>query len=201
MPDAISLLDRDFYARPAPVVARELLNKVFVAGELSARIVETEAYGGSDDPASHGHRRRTERNGAMFGPPGHLYVYFTYGMHYCVCVVTGEDEEPSAVLIRAGEPLAGLDAMRPRRPKARIDRDLTNGPAKFAAAFGLTTDHDRLDLCGPEQRTQPIYLATDGTAAPSRPASSTRVGLTKGTTIRWRWYVRNNQFVSPGRPS
>lgn len=195
MPDG-DVLGRDFYARPAPVVARQLLNKVMVHGELAARIVETEAYGGADDPASHGHRRKTERNGVMFGPPGHLYVYFTYGMHYCACVVTGEEDESSAVLIRAAEPVRGIEQMRPRRAKARADRDLLNGPAKFAQAFGLTTDHDGLDLC-----SDTIRIESDGVAAPKRPASSTRVGLTKGTKARWRWFVRHSDFVSPGRPS
>jgi len=190
------ILGRDFYARSAPVVARDLLNKLFVSDDLVGRIVETEAYGGADDPASHGHRRRTERNGVMFGPPGHLYVYFTYGMHHCACVVTGDDGESSAVLIRAAEPLQGLDLMRTRRPKASVDRDLLNGPAKLAQAYALTTVHDGLDLCGAE-----IHVASDGARPPSRPASSTRIGLTKGAAKRWRWYVRSSTFVSPGRPS
>jgi len=192
----VEILGPDFYARSAPVVAKDLLNKLFVHEELVARIVETEAYGGADDPASHGHRRRTERNGVMFGPAGYLYVYFTYGMHHCACVVTGGDGESSAVLIRAAEPLQGLDLMRSRRPKASTDRDLLNGPAKLAQAYALTTADNGLNLSGAT-----LHVASDGSEPPARPASSTRVGLTKGTTKRWRWYVRSSKFVSPGRPS
>lgn len=198
----VSPLPRSFYARPAEIVAPDLLNKVVMLGELRGRIVETEAYGGSDDPASHGFRRKTDRNAVMFGRAGLLYVYFTYGMHYCVCVVTGDEGVSSAVLIRAVEPLGGLPVMRRRRPKARTDVDLTNGPAKFAQAFALTTDHDGLDVCALRQVDgDSLVVADDGIAPPPRPTITTRVGLSKGVETRWRWFVAGNRAVSKGRPS
>ena len=144
-------LPRSFYARDSLVVAPELLHKLLAHddpgdGRVAARIVEVEAYRGADDPGSHGYRGPTPRTASMFGPPGHLYVYFTYGMHWCANVVTGAAGESSAVLLRAAEPVAGLDVMRARRPKARRDRELCAGPARLAQAFGLTGIDDGADL-------------------------------------------------------
>ena len=177
-------LGRAFYERSSLVVAPELLNKVIVAGRCRGRIVEVEAYKGAEDPASHAYRGRTARNAVMFGPPGHLYVYFTYGMHHCANVVTGAAGVAEAVLLRAVEPLAGLDEMRARRPAARRDRDLANGPGKLCAAFGLDRGDDGVDLV-----RGPVRIVDDGVAPPNTPASSPRIGITKAVDRPWRWYV------------
>ena len=165
-------------------VAPELLNKVLVVGRCRGRIVEVEAYEGADDPASHAYRGRTARNEVMFGPPGHLYVYFTYGMHHCANVVTGIVGVAEAVLLRAVDPLAGLDEMRARRPAARRDGDLSNGPGKLCAAFDLDRGDDGADLV-----RGPVRIVDDGVAPPEAPATSPRIGITKAVDRPWRWYV------------
>jgi DNA-3-methyladenine glycosylase len=197
------VLPRSWYARDSREVAPALLNKVVIhldplAGELAVRIVEVEAYAGSEDRGSHGYRGRTPRTSSMFGPPGHLYVYFTYGMHWCANVVTGDDGTPNAVLLRAGAPLTGLDAMRERRPSARRDRDLCSGPARLTQALGLDRAHDGLDLV-----EGPLRIVDDGTPPPTSPAVTTRIGLAagKGEHHRWRWHVRDDENVSRARPT
>lgn len=194
---------RRWYARDAREVAPELLNKILVHDDghmpaVAARIVEVEAYAGSEDPGSHGYRGRTPRTATMFGPPGHLYVYFTYGMHWCANVVTADEGVCSAVLLRAGAPLAGHDEMRRRRPAARRDRELCSGPARLAQALGLGPEHDGADVT-----RGAVRILDDGTPPPSRPGVSTRVGLSagRGEHHRWRWYVRGDANVSRTRPS
>ena len=190
-------LPRPFYARDSRVVAPLLLNKVVVhdtdAGVVAARLVEVEAYAGAEDPGSHGHRGRTARTATMFGPPGHLYVYFTYGMHWCANVVTGTDGVCSAVLLRAGAPLAGLEVMRARRPAAKRDRELCSGPARLAQALGLDRAHDGADVVRGDLR-----ILDDGTPPPASPGVSTRIGLAtgKGHEHPWRWYVPGDENVS-----
>ena len=179
-------LEQEFYARDPRDVAPELLNKVLVSGECRGRIVEVEAYAGADDPGSHGYRGMTPRTEVMFGPPGRLYVYFTYGMHWCANVVCGEVGECAAVLLRALTPLAGLENMRERRPKARRDTDLCSGPAKLAAALGIHGDANGADLMSAEMG---IELLDDGIAPPSDPGRSVRIGLSSGSELPWRWYV------------
>ena len=195
-------LPRSFYARDAREVAPHLLGKLVVhddpgEGRLAVRLVEVEAYAGADDPGSHAYRGPTARNATMFGPPGHLYVYFTYGMHWCMNVVCGAEGWASAVLLRAGEPVDGLDAIRARRPAARRDRDLCSGPARLAQALGVGRDHDGVDLVGGELR-----VLDDGTPPPASPGVSVRVGLGlgRGEDHPWRWFVRDDPNVSRARP-
>jgi DNA-3-methyladenine glycosylase len=183
---------RRFYQRDSRIVAPELLNKVLVAGACRARIVEVEAYAGGEDPASHAYRGRTKRNATMFEHAGLLYVYFTYGMHWCANVVTGADGEGQAVLLRAAAPLAGLDEMRARRPAARTDRDLCRGPARLCQALAITGTHDGTDVV----RDAQIWLGDDGTAPPGEPGVSRRIGLSKGVEPLWRWFVTGDPHVS-----
>ena len=139
-------LTREFFARDSVLVAPELLNLVLVGRGAAGRIVEVEAYGGELDAASHAFRGRTPRNATMFGPPGHLYVYFTYGMHHCANVVCAEVGVARAVLIRALAPLAGLAAMRRRRGGRGGDAELCSGPARLCQALGIDRADDGADL-------------------------------------------------------
>ena len=186
---------RRFYRRDPREVAPELLNKLLVRGPLVARIVEVEAYCGAEDPGSHAYRGQTKRNATMFGKPGLLYVYFTYGMHWCANAVCGREGEGIAVLLRAAAPLEGVDAMRAVRPAARADRDLCSGPAKLCQAFGITGAHDGADLVAGDRE---IVIADDGTPPPVEPANGLRVGLTAGAEHPWRWWVPGDPNVSRG---
>jgi len=129
----------------------------------------------------------------MFGPAGHLYVYFSYGMHWCANVVCGRTGEAGAVLLRAAAPVAGLDAIRAARPKARRDRDLTSGPARLCQALGLDGTYDGADLVRADRG---VTLATDGEPLPVEPATSTRIGLSAGADRPWRWYLPGHPDVS-----
>jgi DNA-3-methyladenine glycosylase len=188
------VLTRAFYRRDSREVARELLNKVLVSDVgMAARIVEVEAYLGSIDPGSHAYRGETKRNRTMFAGPGRLYVYFTYGMHWCANAVCGEVGSGTAVLLRAAAPLDGLDQMWARRPKARTERDLLSGPAKLCQAFGLDGAYDGADLV---TRDRGLAMVDDGVAPPARPGRSPRVGLSAGAEHPWRWYVKGDPNVS-----
>ena len=187
-------LPRAFYRRDPREVAPELLNKVLVAGDgRRARIVETEAYCGPLDAAAHTYRGQTARNAVMFGAPGLLYVYFTYGMHYCCNAVCGEEGEGVAVLLRAAEPLAGLALMREARPKAKRDRDLCSGPARLCQAFGIARAQDGVDLV---TGVGGFGIVDDGVAPPDDPVVTTRIGIRHAAEEPWRWYVRGNPNVS-----
>lgn len=192
-------LGRGFFARPTLDVARDLLNKVLVAPGVAGRIVEVEAYRGDDDPGSHAYRGPTPRTEVMFGPAGHLYVYFSYGMHWCANVVTDRRGEPGAVLLRAVTPLRGVPTMRARRPAAVRDRDLANGPAKLARVFDLTGRHDGADLV---HAVHGVSIRDDGVPPPARPSVGTRIGLSRGGDLPWRFAVPGVAEVSrpvPGR--
>jgi DNA-3-methyladenine glycosylase len=186
-------LDRDFYRRSPLDVAPDLLGKVLVAGSRAGRIVEVEAYLGGVDPAAHTYRGRTARNEVMYGRPGLLYVYFTYGMHWCANAVCGDEDEGVAVLLRALEPVDGVEEMRVARPAARTDRDLCRGPARLCQALGITGHHNGLDLVRSEQG---VTIADDGTPPPADPVQTTRVGISVGVDSPWRWYVQGSRFVS-----
>ena len=195
-------LTPEFFARDAMLVAPDVLNKRFVVGECAGRIIEVEAYT-SDDPASHCYNGKTARNAAMFGPAGHLYVYFTYGKHWCANVVCGAEGWASAVLLRAAAPVDGLDVLRTRRSgtaaRARPDRELCAGPARLAQALGLTGAADDTDLVAPGAGV-PLRIVDDGTPPPADPGVSARVGLRagRGDEHPWRWYVRGDPNVSRG---
>ena len=187
---------RSFFARDSRIVAPALLNKLLVRGDRVGRIVEVEAYAGTEDPASHGFRGPTPRNEVMFGPAGHLYVYFTYGMHFCANAVCGQVGESSAVLLRALAPLAGLDEMRAARgPAARRDRDLCSGPAKLCQAFAIDRALDGEDLVQGED----VGVFDDGTPPPTTPGVSPRIGLAVAVEAPWRWFVPGDPNLSRSR--
>jgi DNA-3-methyladenine glycosylase len=193
-------LPRSFYRRDSREVAPLLLNKLIVREEpgaprLVARLVEVEAYCGSEDPGSHAFRGMTRRNATMFGPPGHLYVYFTYGMHWCSNVVGHAPGDASAVLLRAAAPLEGLDVMRSRRLRARSDRELCAGPARLCQALGITGAYDGTDLTRGTLR-----IVDDGTPPPDAPVITTRVGLRlgEGDELPWRFLVPGDPHISRG---
>jgi DNA-3-methyladenine glycosylase len=191
-------LPRSFYIQPTITVAKQLLGKIFVRkiGDeiLSGKIVEVEAYLGEKDPASHAYRGKTKRNELMFQTGGHLYVYFTYGMHFCANIVTEEADKGRAVLIRAVEPLTGIEIMKKNRKRVFTEHsliNLTNGPAKFCQAFGIAREQNGTDLLGDE-----IYL-TDGVGIPaSKIVATTRIGIKTGTDKKWRFYIKGNPLVS-----
>ena len=179
--------------RPVLEVAPLLLGATLRHGDVAVRITEVEAYDGADDPGSHAHRGRTARNSVMFGPPGHLYVYFTYGMHHCCNVVAGAEGAPAAVLLRAGEVTAGLDIARDRRPGS-ADRDLARGPARLCRALAIDLAHNgaRLD-------TPPLTLEPG--PAPEAVASGPRVGLRLAPERAWRFWLPDEPTVSQYRPA
>ena len=189
-------------AGAAPEVAPRLLGASLVShidGHVVAvRITEVEAYGGvGEDPGSHAYRGMTPRNATMFGPPGHAYIYFTYGMHWCVNVVTGPEGSASAVLLRAGEIVEGIEVARARRPSARSDRDLGRGPARLTTALGVTGEHDGVDLLGD---ASPLRLLL-----PSRPDPVVVVGPRTGVAgpgalTPWR-FATDHPTVSHYRPA
>ncbi|CAN5758434.1 DNA-3-methyladenine glycosylase [soil metagenome] len=194
----MTALPRDFYRRDPREVAPALLHKVLVSGPCRGLIVEVEAYCGGADPASHAFRGPTLRNATMFGPPGHLYVYFTYGMHWCANAVCGDEDEGVAVLLRALRPLAGLEEMWGRRPAAKRERDLCAGPARLCQAFGLNGTHDGDDLVTGEGATGEAgaTIVDDGIDPPSDVVCTTRVGISVAAQEPWRWYVAGDRNVS-----
>jgi DNA-3-methyladenine glycosylase len=184
-----------FYARDTELVARELLGAVLectVRGQrCRGRIVETEAYTGEEDLACHAAAGRTARTEVLYGPPGRAYVYFIYGMHWCVNAVTRRAGHPSAVLIRAVEPLEGLEAMRKRRG-ARSDRELTNGPGKLCEAFGITGPL----FHGVSLISSPLRILRGASVPDSDVAITPRIGISKAAGEPLRWIVRSSSFVS-----
>ena len=184
-----------FYERDTELVARDLLGCVLEChgpdGITSGRIVETEAYLGAHDAACHAAVGRTARNEALYGPAGTSYIYFIYGMYWCFNAVTRAVGHPSAVLVRALEPLDGMSLMRARRPHAKRDVDLTNGPGKLCLALGITGAHDGLSL------ERPPLLIRRGMPVADRDVIVTpRIGITKAADLPLRWLVADSRFVS-----
>jgi len=182
-------------AGPVLDVAPTLLGSILRCGDVSVRITEVEAYAGADDRGSHSYRGRTPRNTAMFGPPGHLYVYFTYGMHHCANVVCGGVGTPSAVLLRAGEVIEGMEAARLRRPGA-ADRDLARGPARLCTALAI----DLADY-GNDLATGRVRLELGDTPDPTSISRGPRVGLREGADAPWRFWLTGERSVSVYRPA
>ena len=179
------------------MVAPLLLNKVLVCGSRAGRIVEVEAYCGAEDPGSHAYRGLTKRNATMFGPAGHLYVYFSYGVHWCANVVCGDGGLPHAVLLRALAPSWGVEAMRGARARGQkhpvSDRDLCRGPGRLCQALDITRDHDGADLVSGDRE---VVVIDDGVLAPATPGISPRIGLTNGADRPWRYFVPGEPHVS-----
>ncbi len=193
--DSWLALPRDFYHRDPLLVAPDLLNKILARTDGRAgRIVEVEAYRGADDAAAHSFRGLTRRNATMFGPCGHLYVYFNYGMHWCANVVCASEEvKGSAVLVRAIEPLGDIAAMRQARRNPVRDRDIGAGPARLTQALGIDGALDGADLV---TGAQGIRVVDDGTPPPLAPVIGPRIGISKAVDNPWRWHVAGHAHVS-----
>jgi len=187
----------DLLAGPVVAAARGLLGCTVSANGVSVRLTEVEAYAGTaGDPASHAHRGRTPRNAVMFGPPGHAYVYFTYGVHWCMNVVTGPEGEASAVLLRAGEVIGGLDIARARRVAVRRDVDLARGPARLCTVLGLGRSAYGLFLLG----DGPVRVAPPAVPVPAAVvAAGPRVGVTGAHDVPWRFWIAGDPTVSTYR--
>lgn len=195
-----SKLPIEFYNRDVKSVAKSLLGKIFVRKidnlVLSGRIVEVEAYDGKNDQASHSYNGLTKRNEVMFGKPGNLYVYFTYGMHFCANVVTGKEGYGAAVLIRAIEPIEGISTLAKNRfNKENISQkeliNLCSGPAKICQAFNIKREQNGFNLSGNE-----IYILDAPEIPASKIVSATRIGIKKSIDLLWRYYIKDNPFVS-----
>jgi DNA-3-methyladenine glycosylase len=193
-----AILPRGFYARDTIEVARDLLGKVLVreapAGRMAVKIVETEAYCGPHDKACHASRGMTARNRVMFGEPGHAYVYFIYGMYHCLNLVTESDGYPAAVLIRAGEPLEGVDVMWARRKRAKKLTDLTSGPGRLCMALDIGRALNGADIC----KKGPLYVE-EGAQEHFEIVSGKRIGVDYAAEYKdkpWRFHIKNNPFVS-----
>ena len=192
--------DRSFFERNVQTVARDLLgsyiHRMIGDDELIARVVEVEAYHQSD-PASHSYRGMTERNKIMFGEAGFSYVYFTYGMHFCMNVVTGFTGTGEAVLFRALEPVSGTKEMFKRRKKAIAEKDLLSGPAKLCQALNVAREQSGIDLITSDE----LFLTRGALEKAEKVGITTRVGITVGLEKQWRFFIKDNPYVSKGKPS
>ena len=197
LPAGLEPLEREFYLRHPTEVGPQLLNKLLVRDDgRIGRIVEVEAYAGSEDPAAHTFNGKTARNATMFGPGGHLYVYFSYGLHWSANAVCGVEGEGYGVLLRAMEPLHGIDLMRQARSEPKRERDIASGPARLGQAMGMDKTWDGADLV---TRDRGICIVSDGMAPPKFPVASPRIGIRRAVENPWRWYVQGNPYVSGHR--
>jgi DNA-3-methyladenine glycosylase len=186
-----SVLARGFYARPAVEVARDCLGKILVHGKTAGRIVETEAYLGVDDRAAHAWRGVTDRTRVLFGPPGHAYVYFIYGMYECLNFVAEEEGKAGCVLIRALEPVAGIPIMRRRRPRAKRLEDLASGPGKLTLALAITRKQNGADLT-----KGPLHVRAERNPSRVQVEVTPRIGITHCADWPLRFLIAGNRFVS-----
>ncbi|OQR61037.1 3-methyladenine DNA glycosylase [Streptomyces maremycinicus] len=195
-------LPRTFFDRPVLEVAQDLLGRLLLRttpdGPITLRITEVEAYDGPNDPGSHAYRGPTARNGVMFGPPGHVYVYFTYGMWHCMNLVCGPDGVASAVLLRAGEIVEGAESARKRRLSARNDMELAKGPARLATALDVDRALDGTDACATGDT--PLRMLTGTPVGSDQVRSGPRTGVSgDGAVHPWRYWVADDPTVSPYR--
>ena len=190
------VLPRSFYDRPVLDVARDLLGAVVVLDNVAVRLSEVEAYAGGHDPASHAFRGRTARNEVMFGPAGHVYVYFTYGMHFCMNLVAGPDGHASAVLLRAGEVVQGVDTAAERRGPCR-SRDLARGPARLTTALGVDRHHNGFDVTAARS---PLQVRRGSPVAERLVRWGPRVGVSTAREVPWRCWIDGDPTVSTYRP-
>jgi DNA-3-methyladenine glycosylase len=217
----VALIPRDFFARLSVPVAPDLLGCVLEhqteAGLVAVELTEVEAYAGASDPASHAYRGRTARNAVMFGPPGHAYVYFTYGMHFCVNLVCLGNGSASAVLLRAGRIVEGEELARARRtagprgiaPPEKTQRrtipfrDLARGPARLCQALDIDLSQDGADVCVPESplRMRWPEASTTARSAQRKVASGPRVGISRAAELPWRFWWEGDPTVSAYRPA
>ncbi|WP_326823598.1 DNA-3-methyladenine glycosylase [Streptosporangium sp. NBC_01756] len=201
LPAGSAPLTREFFDRPGHEVAPDLLGRVIAHGPVAVRLTEVEAYGTPGaDPASHTYRGRTPRNAVMFGPPGHLYVYFTYGMHFCANIVCLPEGVGSGVLLRAGEVVSGAEVALARRTggagRTVTARDLARGPARLAVALGFTREHNGSDLWP----TGPIGVLEGDPPSTETIRSGPRTGVSSGQETPWRFWIDRDPTVSPYRP-
>jgi len=188
-------LPRAFFDRPVAEVARDLLGRDVTHGGVTVRLTEVEAYRGADDLASHAYRGETRRNAVMFGPPGFVYVYFTYGMHWCMNLVCQRSGEAAAVLLRGGRVVAGLDAALARRPGSS-ERDLARGPARLCTALGIDGTLNGADLA-----RGPLRVSAGAPVPDDTVSTGPRVGVTGDAERPWRWFVTDDPTVSVYRPA
>ncbi|CCB73713.1 MULTISPECIES: DNA-3-methyladenine glycosylase [Streptomycetaceae] len=197
-------LPRAFFDRPVLDVAPDLLGRVLVRdtpdGPVEVRLTEVEAYAGTADPGSHAYRGRTARNAVMFGPPGHAYVYFTYGMWHCMNLVCCPEGTAGGVLLRAGEIVAGADLAAKRRPSSRRPADLAQGPARLATALGIDRALDGADVCPAAPADSPFRVLTGTPASPGAVRNGPRTGVGgEGAAHPWRFWIDGDPTVSPYR--
>ncbi len=199
-----ALLSRSFFDRPALEVAPALLGCVLAhrtpGGVVSVALTEVEAYAGAVDPASHAYRGPTRRNAVMFGPPGHAYVYFTYGMHFCVNLVCLPAGTAEAVLLRAGAVIGGLPLARRRRVTSRADTDLARGPALLCQALAIDRAQDGADVCDPASPLRILKAPPGRRPAAAAVRSGPRVGVREGADVAWRFWIDRDPTVSVYRP-